>query len=274
MSAKYSIVRVPTCSSCGARIRSSRSAGLCREELDPIPAVLSAFIDHVRARYGVEPVCPTPGVSASAYYQRAGCECSERSLEDERLPARIRTVHKEHSECSGYPRVWHQLQRQCEPSAGPIARYSTGCDHAACGREPCALRSPTPPRRSALIANRDFTASAHDRLRVGVLTYLRTWEGACSSRSLSTFSRLIVGGQRATHMGTRMVLDALRMAHGSDSTARRCLSRRIPTRARYTRARTTRSCSTIPLSSRRWAASETAMTTRSANRSSTATRPS
>jgi hypothetical protein len=32
---------------------------------------VSAFIDEHRGRFGVEPICWTLGVSASAYYQRA-----------------------------------------------------------------------------------------------------------------------------------------------------------------------------------------------------------
>ena len=75
---------------------------------------MSAFVDQARARYGVEPVCRTLGVSVSAYYQRATGERSARGVEDERLIARIREVHEENFECYGYPRVWHELKRQGE----------------------------------------------------------------------------------------------------------------------------------------------------------------
>ena len=83
---------------------------------------MSAFIDQARARYGVEPICRTLDVSASAYYQRATGERSERSVEDERLCARIREVHEQNLECYGYPRAWHELQRQGE---------QVGRDHVA-----------------------------------------------------------------------------------------------------------------------------------------------
>lgn len=46
---------------------------------------MSAFIDEHRGRFGVEPICETLGVSASAYYQRATGERSARTVEDERL---------------------------------------------------------------------------------------------------------------------------------------------------------------------------------------------
>ena len=55
---------------------------------------MSAFIDEHRDRFGVEPICRTLDVSASAYYQRASGERSERDLQDERLLARIRELHR------------------------------------------------------------------------------------------------------------------------------------------------------------------------------------
>ena len=49
------------------------------------PTEVSRFIDEHRGRFGVEPICRTLGVSASAYYQRATGERSAREVEDERL---------------------------------------------------------------------------------------------------------------------------------------------------------------------------------------------
>ena len=46
---------------------------------------MSAFIDEHRARFGVEPICRTLGVSVSAYYHRASGARSERDMEDVRL---------------------------------------------------------------------------------------------------------------------------------------------------------------------------------------------
>ncbi|MGH2872602.1 MAG: hypothetical protein ACRDL5_09105, partial [Solirubrobacteraceae bacterium] len=55
--------------------------------------------------FGVEPVCRTLGVSACAYYERATGERSARVVEDERLLAEIRGVHKDNYECYGSRRV-------------------------------------------------------------------------------------------------------------------------------------------------------------------------
>ena len=55
---------------------------------------MSAFIDAHRHRFGVEPICQTMGVSASAYYQRATGSRSLRQQADERLLARVRSAHE------------------------------------------------------------------------------------------------------------------------------------------------------------------------------------
>jgi hypothetical protein len=53
---------------------------------------VSAFIDERRADFGVERVCRTLGVSASAHYERKSGKQSQRAIEDERLTALIRQV--------------------------------------------------------------------------------------------------------------------------------------------------------------------------------------
>jgi hypothetical protein len=53
---------------------------------------VSRFIDELRGSFGVEFICQTLGVSASAYYQRATGERSAREREDERLLKRIREI--------------------------------------------------------------------------------------------------------------------------------------------------------------------------------------
>ena len=181
---------------------------------------MSAFIDKTRARYGVELVCRTLGVSASAYYHRATSERSDRSVEDERLVARIRTVHKENFECYGYPRVWHELQRQGEQvGRDRVARLmrQEGIKGAKRRGKPwrTTIADPAAQKRPDLV-NRDFTATAPDRLWVGDLTYLRTWEGRMYLAFLiDVYSRMIVGWQIASHMRCDLVLDALRMALGT-----------------------------------------------------------
>ena len=75
---------------------------------------MSRFIDEHRGRFGVEFICLTLGVSASAYYQRARGERSARAREDERLLAVIRETHRVNFEACGYRRMWKALLRAGE----------------------------------------------------------------------------------------------------------------------------------------------------------------
>ena len=180
---------------------------------------MSRYIDEHWARFGVEPICRTLGVSASAYYQRATGERSARSVEDERLLAVIRTTHKNNYRAYGYRRMWKQLKRVGETA--PRCRVQRlMAEHGIVGAKrrgrPWRTTKPDPAAvRSRDLVKRDFAASAPNRLWVGDFTYLRCWEGiAYFSFVIDVFSRMIVGWQLAQNMRTTLVLDALRMALG------------------------------------------------------------
>jgi putative transposase len=180
---------------------------------------VSAYVEEHRDRFGVEPICETLGVSASAYYQRRTGERSARSVEDERLTVRIRETHKANYEAYGYRRMHAQLVREDETAGrDQIARLmrTAGVQGAKRRGKPWRTTIPDPQaQRPADLVQRDFTAVAPDRLWVCDFTYLRCWEGrAFFSFVIDVYSRMIVGWQFASHMRTDLVLDALRMALG------------------------------------------------------------
>jgi putative transposase len=75
---------------------------------------VSAFIDQRREDLGVEPICQTLGVSASAYYHRATGERSQRVVEDERLVEVIKATHEANYFAYGYRRMSKALLRAGE----------------------------------------------------------------------------------------------------------------------------------------------------------------
>jgi putative transposase len=187
---------------------------------------VSAFIDEHRDRFGVEPICRTMGVSASAYYQRATGQRSERAVEDERLRARIEETHAANYYAYGYRRMWRALGRAGEMvgrdrikrlmrTHGIVGAKRRGKPWRTTIADPKAQRPPD-------LVNRDFTAERPDALWLADFTYLRCWEGLVFfSFVIDAFSRRVVGWQFASHMRTDLVLDALRMAltrrqHGAD----------------------------------------------------------
>jgi putative transposase len=145
---------------------------------------VSAYVEEHRERFGVEPICSTLGVSASAYYQRKTSRCSARSVEDERLLTRIREVR------------------------------ANGIQGAKRRGKPWRTTIPDPDaRRRPDLLNREFTASAPNELWVADFSYLRCWEGVVFfSFVIDVYSRMVVGWQFASHMRTTLVLDALWIA--------------------------------------------------------------
>jgi transposase InsO family protein len=181
---------------------------------------VSAFVEQRRTDFGVEPICRTLGVSASAYYERRGGERSARELEDERLVALIRTVHGESYEAYGYRRTWKELARRGErvPRC-QVQRLMAehGIQGAKRRGRPWRTTTPDPgaERRPDLV-ERDFTASGPGELLVADFTYVRCWEGLVFfAFCLDVFSRRIVGWQLAQHMRAELVVDALAMALGT-----------------------------------------------------------
>ena len=178
---------------------------------------MSRFIDEHRGRFGVEPICRTLDVSASAYYQRASGRRSERRIEDERLLARIEELHAANYYAYGYRRLWKALGRAGEDvGRDRVKRLMRrhGIQGAKRRGKPWRTTTPDPTaQRPPDLVNRDFTAARPDELWVADFTYLRCHEGLVFfSFVLDAFSRRIVGWQFASHMRTDLVLDALRMA--------------------------------------------------------------
>jgi putative transposase len=178
---------------------------------------VSVFIDDHRKRFGVEPICETLGVSASAYYERAAGRRSARQVEDERLVALIRQLHERNYYAYGSWRMWKALLRDGEKvGRGRIERLmrAHGIQGAKRRGKPWrTTRSDPWAQRHPDLVQRDFTASRPDELWFADFTYLRCWEGVVFfAFVIDAHTRAIVGWQFASHMRTDLVLDALRMA--------------------------------------------------------------
>ena len=178
---------------------------------------MSAFVDEYRGRFGVEPICRTLGVSASAYYQRASGPRSTRQLEDERLLARIRELHAADYYAYGSRRMWKALVRDGEQvGRGRVERLMRRNGIQGAKRRGKPWRTTIPDleaRRRPDLVQRDFSAAGRNQLWVADFTYLRCWEGLVFfAFVVDAYDRAIVGWQFAAHMRTDLVLDALRMA--------------------------------------------------------------
>ena len=75
------------------------------------------MIDEYRGRFGVEPICRTLDVSASAYYQRASGQRSVRAIGDERLLEQIERLHAANYFAYGSRRMWKPCGSRARTSA-------------------------------------------------------------------------------------------------------------------------------------------------------------
>jgi putative transposase len=187
---------------------------------------VSAFIDERRGDFGVELICRTLGVSASAYYERRKGNRSARAIEDERLLEVIGTTLRRNYSAYGYRRTWKAMLRAGERV--PRCRVQRLMREAGIvgakrrGRAPRTTKPDPDAHRKPDLVEREFTAEGPNRLWVADLTFLRSWEGwSYLAFAIDVWSRMIVGWQLASHMRTDLVLDALRMAlgtreHGAD----------------------------------------------------------
>ena len=178
---------------------------------------MSAFIDEQRARFGVEPICQTLGVSASAYYRRATGERSARRVADDRLLEMIREIHARNYFAYGSWRMWKALQRAGEEvGRGRVERLMRANGIQGAKRRGKPWRTTTPDGaalRPPDLVQREFVAAGPDELWCVDFTYLRCWEGVVFfAFVIDVYSRRVVGWQFADHMRTDLVLDALRMA--------------------------------------------------------------
>jgi putative transposase len=178
---------------------------------------VSSYITEHRERFGVEPICRTLEVSASAYYERAKGNRSARQVEDERLLTRIREVHEANYCAYGYRRMWIALKREGEDvGKGRVQRLMRKAEIQGAKRrgKPWRTTKPDPAaKRRPDLVERNFSAECPNRLWVADLSYLRSWEGNLFfAFVIDAFSRRVVGWQLAPHMRTDLVLDALRMA--------------------------------------------------------------
>ena len=148
---------------------------------------MSAFIDEHRERFGVEPICRTLDVSASAYYHRATGQRSARAVADERLLGLIEQVHARNYGAYGYRKIWLALKRAGEAVGRDRVKRlmrANGLQGAKRRGKPWRTRTPDPAaQRPPDLVDRDFSATRPDELWVADFTYCAAGKAWCSSAS-------------------------------------------------------------------------------------------
>jgi len=161
-----------------------------------------SFINEHRERFGVEPICDTLQVAPSTYYAALSRPASARQLRDRELKVVIARVHQENFDVYGTEKVWKQLRREdIEVGRDRVGRLMAELELEGAVRGktwrttiPSALAA-----RPADLVDRDFSATAPNRLWVADLTYVSTWPGAVYTAFVTdVFSRYVVGWKVST----------------------------------------------------------------------------
>jgi putative transposase len=176
---------------------------------------MTTFIDAHRTKHGVEPICAMLPIAPSTYYAARSRPPSARALRDEQLIEEIRRIYRENYRVYGARKVWRQLRRE----GFSVARCTVerlmrreALQGAVRGKRIFTTTSDPQAPRPADLVERDFSASAPNRLWLADLTYVRTWAGfVYVSFVFDAYSRFIVGWQAASHLRTDLALDALEM---------------------------------------------------------------
>ena len=162
-------------------------------------------------------LCRVLGLSPSGYYAWLGREPSARARRDVQLTERIKEIWSANYEVYGRPRIHAELREEGKRiGAKRVGRLMREAGIAGVSRRRSA-KTTTREQRAGRVApdlvDRDFSASAADRLWVADITYVMTWTGFLYvAVVLDAFSRRVVGWSMAGHLRTELVLDALNMA--------------------------------------------------------------
>lgn len=176
------------------------------------------FIEAEKVEDGnVTMACRLLEVSRSAYYEWSRHVPSRRRLDDEQLGEHIQAIYDRSRGTYGWPRVHRALRNEgVHASRKRVARIMRQKGLVGrCKRRWTKTTTPDPEAAAVDLLKRAFGPGtvALDRVYVGDITYVRTWEGwAYLATVIDLASRRVVGWAVADHMRSELVCDALRMA--------------------------------------------------------------
>jgi putative transposase len=155
-------------------------------------------------------------VSRSGFYAWLTRGPSARAVRTERIEAKIAWFHGESDEVSGSPRILVDLRKDGEI----ISRKTVANTMRRLGLKgvcPRRWRTTTIVDRGDTYppdaVNRAWDTGVLNRVWVGDITYLRTWEGwLYLATVIDAHSRRVIGWAIAEHMRTDLVEQALQMA--------------------------------------------------------------
>ena len=177
---------------------------------------MTEYINAYRERLGVEPICKVLQFAPTTYYSAANRPPSARRIRDEYLKEAIEFIWVQNRSVYGAEKVWEKLHRDGVPVARCTVErlmHELNFRGAVRGKTPRTTISDDAAVRPSDLVDRQFVATAPNRLWVADLTYVKTHSGwVYVAFVVDVFSRYVVGWQASTSLRTDLALDALEMA--------------------------------------------------------------
>jgi transposase InsO family protein len=176
------------------------------------------FVEAEKVEGGnVTAACSLMEVSRSAFYDWAAHRPKGRRLADQALSERIRAVFDASRGTYGWPRVHQVLRREgvCVSRKRVARLMRTAGLVGRCQAKKTCTTIPDPDAKAVDLLKRAFAPGSVgiDRVYVGDITYIWTWEGwLYLATVIDLASRRVVGWAMADHMRAELVCDALSMA--------------------------------------------------------------
>jgi len=162
--------------------------------------------------------CRVLGVSPGGYYARLKRPPSARAFANAELSAQIAEIHRRSRATYGAPRIQVELaEHGIRVGIKRVARLMRAAGLRGVSRRNWIVTTvrDRQARPAPDLVERNFTATAPNRLWVADITYIPTWAGFLYlAVVLDVFSRRIVGWAMETYLRTELVLKALDMALG------------------------------------------------------------
>lgn len=169
-----------------------------------------------RDSFPVRVMCRLLGVSESGFYASRSRPVSRRAQQNEKLKARIVSLHEASDGVYGSPRIFKDLLEEgFEVGRHRIARIMKKAGIVGVTRRKRQSLTKRDERRAAApnVLEQDFEATAPNQKWAADITYVRTHEGfVYLAVVLDLFSRRVVGWAMSTSLDTTIVLRALAMA--------------------------------------------------------------
>ena len=174
------------------------------------------MIERCRDAFPIRMMCRSLKVSASGYYDWRSRPLSARAQVNQRLLARIRTLHEDSDGVLGSPRIWDDLRHEGEAcSLNRVARLTQVNGIQGIPQKKRWGKKTSGDRPSGIQNHlqRDFHASEPNTKWVTDITYIDTDEGWLYLSAVLDLHPGIVVGWSMSHRQTReLVIQAVLMA--------------------------------------------------------------